>query len=321
MCEDCEAVSALGGAVSALGRKCLAATLATVRLRPTGHALSFATACALLVAAAVSYQSNAAWLVAQLVACAGLASAVFSARNLHGLSVHVGEAATVEAGQTAHLPLILFLGGRRSVQALLITVEVHGLESQPIWLPRVDPGSSQVVVSVPTTRAGLFTVRSVALRSVWPLGLAEAGLDLDRPGQRIAVVPVPVPAVMPGTTAGDDRDFAGHHPWRQGMAPSTIDWRAAARRQSGAELPAKSFAAVGGGRELRYTDALTAAGVGADEERRLGVLAYWIDQAERQGAEYALILPSTALPAGRGSVHREACRLALAAAANRGASA
>ncbi|GDY14809.1 hypothetical protein LBMAG53_36870 [Planctomycetota bacterium] len=307
--------------MAALGGSRRGATLSTVRLRPTGHALSFATACTLLVAAAVSYQSNAAWLVAQLVACAGLASAVFSARNLHGLSVQVGEVAAVEAGRTALVPVTLFLAGRRPVQALLITVEVQGLESQPIWLPTLDPGRSQVVVPVPTTSAGLFTVRAALLRSVWPLGLAEAGLDLDRPGQRIAVVPVPVPAAMPGTTAGDDRDFAGHRPWRQGMAPSAVDWRAAARRPTGAELPAKSFAAVGGASELRYADAVAAAGAGADEERRLGVLAYWIDQAEQHGADYALILPSAALPAGRGSVHREACRLALATAASRGAAA
>jgi uncharacterized protein (DUF58 family) len=287
-----------------------------MRVRPTGHALSFAAAVAMLMLAAITFQSNASWMVVQLVGVIGIISVIIGARNLRGVTVTAASPAIATAGQPAVLPLTLRHAGRWSSQAVVIEVDVDGVDTPTVWSARILPGVTPIAVPVTVPKAGVYRILGVRLRSVWPLGLAEVSQTADLPdGFELLVAPAPVATRPPVGVAGDDRDFAGHHAWRQGMPVAAIDWRAQARR--GGEPQAKNFAAAGGDGELTYEDACAAAGADADHEHRLGVLVHWIDVVDRAGLAWAMRLPAMHLPSARGDGHRRACLAALARAADR----
>lgn len=124
-------------------------------------------------------------------------------------------------------PLVLHLGGD-------VLTPVH------TGVPAVEPGQA-VVLRVPRTASTRGACESAEVVLEWADAL---GIVLQR---RRALVPAPVhvhpapsavPALpVPPARAGAE-DLVGVRPFRRGDAPSTVHWRASARRGSGPAGPA-----------------------------------------------------------------------------------
>src|SRR5436190_1847043 len=113
---------------------------------------------------------------------------------------------------------------------------------------------------------------------------------------------------LQGSGAGqrvEGEDFAGVRAYRPGESQRHIDWKAVARGQP---LVTKQWA--GDASETLVLDWNEAPG--ADVEARLGQIARWIVQAEREYTAYGVRLPGVEIPPAHGERHFHGCLRTLA---------
>jgi uncharacterized protein (DUF58 family) len=279
---------------------------------PTRFGLFYGALLATMLAGALNYNNNPALLLGLLLAGAGLASLIAAQLQLAGLRIDAVEAHPVAAGTPLELRVHARADDRRVRRGL--RVEDDAAREHGAMLSLVD-GAGQAVLAVPTERRGWLEAPRLRVSTVRPLGLARAWAYAwsDAP---LLVYPAPEPHGPPlpegaGELAqtrvhpsGDDV----HHlrPYRVGDARRAIAWKHSARRDS---LLVREYEQPLGTEVVLDWQQMG----GLPAESRIARLARWVDEAERDGRRYRLVLPGQpALGPDHGASHRHACLRALA---------
>ena len=273
-----------------------------VRVRPTRRLAGFLMLLSVLWLVSANYRNNLGYLLTYLLAGIGAASWFQTRRQLAGLRCRFGKPAPVFAGETAALPLWIEAAGGGRPQ---LRLEVPGGAAENLFLE----GAWRVTLSFPAGERGRRRVGPLRICSTFPLGLFRAEGEVEG-GWLLWVYPRPAAQAPPpkGAREGDggEREFEGFRSYRPGDSPRQIHWKGLAKGQG---LVTKVFSEQGGESGAVFDWEMLPP---AAAERRLGWLARWLLDAERQRRAYGLRLPGVSLPVGGGAGHLEACLKALA---------
>lgn len=276
---------------------------------PTGFGLFFAVLIAAMLLGALNYNNNPALMLALLLAGAAHTGLFAAHLQLSGLRVVSIGADPVGAGKPLQLRIHVRADPGRERRGLRIAC---GGQATFFSLQQ---GSGEATIELPTERRGWLEPERLRISTTRPLGLVVAWSYVwpDRP---LLVYPAPETQGPPLPEGGGDRAIARMHPagddvhhlrsYRRGDSRRAIAWKPSARRD---ELLVREYEQpLGADIDLDWR-ALTA----LPYEMRIRRLARWVDEAERDGRRYRLILPGQpALGPAQGAAHRHACLKALA---------
>jgi uncharacterized protein (DUF58 family) len=283
----------------------------SIYILPTRQGMLFALFLLLMLAGSINYGSNMGHFMTFLLAGIWLIAILHTWRNLLGLTIQPGEAASVFAGQTADFTLRLMNNSAASRYGIT-------LKSKTALGTSVDiPANSGAELHIPvkTQRRGLLQIPEIIIQTTYPFGLFRAW-SYAQLEQRCLVYPKPAKQGEPPTTAiyshsdmgdrgvGAD-DFIGLRSYRVGDSPRQIDWKAQARERG---LLSKQF---GGDRSEQVSldwDLLKE----HETEHRLSLLCRFILQAEEREQSYSLQMPDEKITNGSGALHQQRCLSLLA---------
>jgi uncharacterized protein (DUF58 family) len=280
-----------------------------VYVLPTAFGLFFALLLVAMGLGALNDNNNPALLLGLLLAGVANASLLAAHLQLTGLDIVALDAEPVAAGRPLQARLHVRSGTGREHRGLQL---LHGGSVATLSL---DEGTGSAALEIPTTRRGWLELERIRLSTIRPLGLARAWAYLW-PDTPLLVYPAPEASGPPlpdgcGDNAQARVQAAGddvHHlrNYRKGDARRAIACKPSARRDA---LLVREYE-----QPLGADVVLDWAALGPlDHEARISRLARWVDEAERQGRRYRLLLPAhPPLGPASGAVHRHACLRALA---------
>jgi uncharacterized protein (DUF58 family) len=277
---------------------------------PTRFGLFFGVMLVAMGVGALNYNNNPALLLMLLLAGAAQTSLLGAHLQLSGLRLVAVSADPVPAGA----PILLRLHARAPARGR----ERRGLR---VDCPdaggtlTLDDGVGEAELALPTHRRGWLDVPRLRVSTTRPLGLVRAW-SWVWPEQPLLVYPAPEPSGPPLPEGAGEAALARLHPlgddvhhlraYRRGDPPRTIAWKPTAR--------------MGNLLVREYEQPLSADLVldwfrlgGLDTEARIRRLARWVDEAERDGRRYRMLLPGhPPIGPAQGPAHRHACLRALA---------
>lgn len=276
---------------------------------PTRFGLFFALLLAAMGLGALNYNNNPALLLCLLLAGTANASLLAAHLQLSGLRILSVDADPVPAGQPLLLRVHARSEDRRERRGIRVAVEDAAASLS------LSDGVGDTTLAIPTQRRGWREIERIALSTTRPLGLAVAWAYVW-PDAPLLVYPAPEPGGPPLPTGSGDDAQARLHPagddvhhlraYRRGDARRSIAWKPSARR--GSLLVREYEQPLGADIVLDWRSLAALA-----YEARIERLARWIDEAERDGRRYRLVLPAQpALGPDHGARHRHACLRALA---------
>lgn len=280
-----------------------------VYVLPTAFGLFFGVLLLVMGLGALNYNNNPALLLALLLGGAANASLLAAHLQLTGLVIDGVGAEPVAAGKPLAVRVHARAAPGRSRHGLRIETDAGSA------VLSLEDGSGQATLHLPTARRGWLEVGGLRLSTTRPLGLARAWA-YAWPRESLLVYPAPevnAPPLPQGAgaaaaarlhPAGDDV----HHlrAYRRGDPRRAIAWKPSARRDT---LLVREYEQPLGGDLVLDWQQLAP----LDREARIRRLARWVDDAEREGRRYRLLLPGQApIGPGKGHAHRHACLRALA---------
>ncbi|WP_147651841.1 DUF58 domain-containing protein [Vulcaniibacterium gelatinicum] len=276
---------------------------------PTRFGLFFLLLLGTMTLGALNYNNNPALLLALLLAGAALSSLFAAHLQLSGLEFHALDAEPVAAGRPMQVRLHARADDGRERRGLRVRL---AQAEAPLSL---EDGRGVATFAVPTECRGWLRLPRLQVSTTQPLGLAHAW-GYVWPAQALLVYPAPEAAGPPlpegrGETAqrrlhptGDDV----HHlrAYRRGDPRRAVAWKPSAKRD---QLLVREYEQPLGADVVLDWHTLG----GLAYEDRIRRLARWVDEAERDGRRYRLLLPKHP-PIGpdQGLAHRHACLRALA---------
>jgi uncharacterized protein (DUF58 family) len=280
-----------------------------VYVLPTRFGLFFAALVVTMGLGALNYNNNPALLLALLLAGAGHASLLAAHLQLSGLGFTALGAEPVPAGTPLQLRLHVRAKPGRERRGLQIR---HDDATTTLSL---EDGVGVGEIALPTTRRGWTEVPRLRVQTTRPLGVVVAW-GYVWPEQPLLVYPAPEPQGPPlpegqGEAAQTRLHLSGddvHHlrAYRRGDSRRAIAWKPSARRDS---LLVREYEEPLGADLALDWNSLG----GVPYETRISRLARWVDEAERDGRRYRLVLPGHAtIGPAQGPAHRHACLRALA---------
>ena len=283
-----------------------------VYVLPTRFGLFYAVLLLAMLLGALNYNNNPALLLGLLLAGAGLASLVAAQLQLTGLAVVALDAEPVPAGDELTVRLHAQADDRRRRRGLAVALE--STEGVP-GLLNLEQGRGESHVALPTSERGWLDLPRLRVSTTRPLGLATAWAYVW-PQAPALVYPRPEPDGPPLPTGSGDRVHTRLHPsgedvhhlrnYRRGDSRRAIAWKSSARRDS---LLVREYE-----QPLGADIVLDWSTLGRmPQEAKVSRLARWVDEAERDGRRYRLMLPGQpSLGPDQGPAHRHACLRALA---------
>lgn len=279
---------------------------------PTRFGLFVALLLGTMLLGALNYNNNPALLLALLLSGAGLASLIAAQMQLTGLSVVAIDAEPIAAGQPLRVRVHAKAPPERARRGLRVDDDGDSDALAPLDL---DAGSGEAELSFATRQRGWFELPRLRVSTTRPLGLARAWAYVW-PDAPLLVYPAPEPHGPPLPTGSGDQIQTRLHPsgddvhhlrgYRSGDARRAIAWKPSARRDT---LLVREYEQPLGADVVLDWRAVLALGY----EARIARLARWVDEAERDGRRYRLMLPGQPeLGPSSGSAHRHACLRALA---------
>ena len=276
---------------------------------PTGFGLFFAALLAAMGIGALNYNNNPALLLALLLAGAALASLFAAQLQLAGLEIAAVAAEPVHAGT----PLLLRVHARDRRERERRGLQLRLGDAQAVL--SLEAGAGEAGLTVPTVRRGWLEPGRIRVSTVRPLGLARAWA-YAWPDTPLLVYPAPEAQGPPLPRGSGVHAQAQVHPagedmhhlrnYRRGDARRAIAWKPSARRDS---LLVREYEQPRDAEVVLDWSTLGA----LPYEARIGRLAHWVEQAERERRRYRLLLPGQpALGPDAGQAHRHACLRALA---------
>lgn len=283
-----------------------------VYVLPTRFGLFYATLLLVMLGGALNYNNNPALLLGLLLAGAGLASLLASQLQMTGLRIVAIDAEPVPAGTPLQVRVHVQAVVNRARRGLRVDDD-RASDAQAVL--NLDGNRGEAHLSFATGQRGWFDVPKLRVSTTRPLGLARAWAYAwsDAP---LLVYPAPEPNGPPLPTGGGDPVQSRLHPtgddvhhlraYRSGDSRRAIAWKPSARRDT---LLVREYEQPLGADVVLDWHGLR----GVDPEARISRLARWVDEAERDGRRYRLILPGAVeLGPDRGPSHRHACLRALA---------
>lgn len=284
-----------------------------VYVLPTRFGLFYATLMLVMAVGALNYNNNPALLLALLLAGAGFASLIAAHLQLSGLRVLAIDAEPVAAGAPLRVRLYVQADPRRARRGLRVDDDgARGLVPVDLHL---DNGHGEAALTLPTAHRGWLDLPRLRVSTTRPLGIARAW-GYVWPEAPLLVYPAPEPQGPHLPPGSGDPVHARLHPrgddvhhlraYRVGDARRAIAWKPSARRDT---LLVREYELPLGADVLLDWHGLGGLAV----EARIARLARWVDEAERGGRRYQLVLPGhAALGPSHGAPHRHACLRALA---------
>jgi uncharacterized protein (DUF58 family) len=265
----------------------------------------------LMLVGSINYTLSLGFVLTFLLGGMALVSILHTYRNLAQLTVGVGKAMPVFAGQQASFTLCLINSSTTERYAVGVMLEKQ--HPQFVDVPAGETVTTALALHAPQRgilRSGRFT-----LFTRFPLGLFRAWskLDLDL---ACIVYPHPDSARLPqlGSVRGrgdkaiaaeGSDDFRGMRPYHPGDSLRHVAWKAMAQ---GRGMLTKQFSGQASPELWLDWDDLT----GMDTEARLSRLCRWVLDAQNTGLSYGLRIPGTTIPAGNGEAHQRSCLETLA---------
>ncbi|KGM57540.1 membrane protein [Lysobacter arseniciresistens ZS79] len=283
-----------------------------VYVLPTRFGLFYTVLLLAMLLGALNYNNNPALLLGLLLAGAGLASLIAAQLQLTGLAVVALDAEPVPAGTDLPLTLHAQADDRRRRRGLAVA-----LETTPSLrgVLNLDQGRGEARLAVATSERGWLDLPRLRVSTTRPLGLATAW-GYVWPQAPALVYPRPETDGPPLPTGSGDRVQTRLHPsgedvhhlrnYRRGDSRRAIAWKSSARRDS---LLVREYEQPLGADIVLDWHGLER----MPYEAKVSRLARWVDEAERDGRRYRLLLPGQPpLGPDHGPAHRHACLRALA---------
>lgn len=291
----------------------------------TRYGLIFGVNLLVMLLGAVNYNNSLAYALTFLLGGLFMVGMLHTYANLRGLIISAAPAGPVFAGQQACFPLLL--DNRSGPLRVAIDVQAQALANK--FFRRKSVTTARISVSIAaqtmqaigfnmdTVKRGYLVPGRIRITSTWPLGLFRAWSYMHIE-QRCVVYPRALGTrTLPQMTMLDEEeqvgkgsgseDFVGFRPYQVGDSMRSVDWKAYARERG---LLSKRFSG-NGSRKIRIDWQHTA--YLNDVEQRLSQLCLWVIEAEKQGAQYALALPTvSSLHFASGEKHKHQCLHALA---------
>jgi uncharacterized protein (DUF58 family) len=285
----------------------------TLYILPTREGMTYAALLLVTLLAGVNYANGLAYALTFLLGAIGIVTTVHTHRNLAGLRLSAGAATPVFAGETAQFTVVIY----NDTELARHAIDVISLD-QTFRIDVSARGATTVTIAVPTRTRGYLAMPTVAVRSVFPLGIWRTWSRTFDLRARCLVYPMPgdtrplpeAPADDPhafthgNTLEGDD--FAGLREYHTGDSLQRVAWKKVAADQG---WYTKQFAVPAS--PVIWLDWNFLPDL--ELEKRLSVMCRWVLTAEMQGVAYGMRLPGEDLAPGRGTDHRDRClaRLAL----------
>ena len=276
---------------------------------PTGFGLFFTALLVAMLLGALNYNNNPALMLALMLGGAAHTGLFAAHLQLSGLSITAIGAEPVSAGKPLQLRIHARADPGRERRGLRI---VSGDHAAFLSLQR---GAGEAVIALPTAQRGWLEPGRLRISTTRPLGVAVAWSYIW-PDAPLLVYPSPEAHGPPLPEGGGDQAIARMHPsgddvhhlrpYRRGDSRRAIAWKPSARRD---ELLVREYEQpLGADIDLDWRE-LNA----LPYEARIRRLARWVDEAERDGRRYRLLVPGQPpLGPAQGNAHRHACLKALA---------
>jgi len=280
-----------------------------VYVLPTGFGLFFALLLVTMGLGALNYNNNPALLLCLLLVGAANTSLFAAHLQLSGLTINAIGAEPVAAGSPLAVRIHAQAAPGRDRRGLRLD---SGESSATLSL---DDGVGEAILMLPTVRRGWLDLDRLRISTTRPLGLARAWAYVW-PDAPLLVYPAPEPHGPPLPSGSGEQAQARLHPagddvhhlraYRRGDPRRAIAWKPSARRDA---LLVREYEQPLGADVVLDWHKLPPIGY----EARIQRLARWVDEAEREGRRYRLLLPGQPpLGPASGATHRHACLRALA---------
>ncbi len=285
-----------------------------VYVLPTRFGLFYTLLLLTMLLGALNYNNNPALLLGLLLGSAGLASLVAAQLQLTGLAITAIDAEPVPAGSDLLLQVYARADDGRRRRGLQVEPDTGSHAPSLLNLASLD-GRGEAQLLIPTSCRGWLDLPRLQVSTTHPLGLARAWAYVW-PQSSLLVYPRPETDGPPLPTGTGDRVQSRLHPtgddvhhlrnYRRGDSRRAIAWKPSARRDT---LLVREYEQPLGADVVLDWHGLTR----MPGEARIGRLARWVDEAERDGRRYRLVLPGQpAIGPAQGPIHRHACLRALA---------
>lgn len=282
-----------------------------VYILPTRQGLFFGITLLVILLGAVNYSNSLGYLLAFLLGSIAVMAILHTYRNLLGLQVRIGALPPVFQHQLLQVPVIL----DNQDYAARWNIQLTFPDEEAVQADVPEHQTVTINITRTASRRGYHALGRFTLSTCFPLGLLRAWSHVTIDTHYL-VYPAPAPqadlpvsslyiASLLGDQGVGSDDFAGLRNFRSGDSLKHVHWKALARQQG---LLTKQF---GGDRseqlwlDWRMLEELPV-------EARLSQLCRWIIEADLQGFEYGLWLPSQEIAPARGTEHRHRCLRALA---------
>ncbi len=272
------------------------------KLTPLGR-LALLTAL-LIWLTAVNFQSNLAFLTADLLLALLIVSALWTSWQLRGTTVTPLPPTDGFAGSPVELFIVI--QNRTPFQRV---VQLHHLRAKEPKRVRLGPlEQKSVVLLLHFPKRGHFRLEPPRLSSTFPLGLWQVEREMALSAS-LWIYPRPARPLPPFPAGGLSGEEGGGElrSYRPGDPLSRIDWKHYSReRKLYVKFAPKERLPQACEIILRFSETK------GDVERRLAVLCGWLLEAEKRGLVYRLQLPGQQTDPGRGQAHLKRCLRQLA---------
>jgi uncharacterized protein (DUF58 family) len=276
-----------------------------VYIVPTGFGVAFTLLLLVMMVGSLNYSNNAALLLTCMLGSATAISMLVAFRTLNGLRVRGLRAGHAMAGQPIDVTFDMEATRLRQAIRLDIAHSSHTFDVR---------GRADVTVSLPTERRGWLSMPRFRIWTTWPMGLFRAWSWMH-PNYAVLVWPRPeLSGPGPTLPVEDSRrqrlhrgeDLAALRDYRSGDSMRHVAWKASARHEN---LLVKDYEQPEVRREWRLDWRELR---GLSDEARIGRLARWLGEAQSEGRQWSLWLPSEVIELGSGTAHYSRCMSALA---------
>ena len=276
---------------------------------PTKFGWGFGVMLVFMALGGLNFNNNMALILVFLLCTIAQLTTLIAYRNMSGLKLDTIHSEPVFCGEDAHFLVFVSNGDIRQ----RFVIQAGFKKTQDCKDFKLN-SSESFLLKQSTDKRGWLEMPSFRLETRFPLGLFKAWAWIF-PQTRCLVYPVPAKKAPPlpntghGQTGravkGDGDEVHGLRKYQAGDSLQRVAWRASARHDElysmEMETPREDAC------ELDW-DLLK----GSEVEKRLSILTAWVIAADHKQLSYSLILPDTAIPAGKGDHHRSRCLESLA---------